>query len=318
MSLTYLKMRWLINCFKNQLLLSVIKAFAKSINYFVLFLYLNTVSCTHRNNQTYLPTYSKENDVRKVLFLGVPTKGYGEVLKPLVQYINKNNENFDLHLVVSSSLTDFEGKLANNYFDFALVNPTEAIRFSDKGYKIFAKLSNDKNYKGVIVVKKKSEIRSKTDLKNHQICFTDTNALAGTMMTLYYLSKQGINIRKDISTEFVGSEESVLMNLQIGNCQAASIWYSSWQRFQHLKPEISSEMEVLWETPSLVNIAFLARKDIDPANLSIMKSLLFSIQQSKEGKEVLRKTFNDSFIPASKNNYLPVQMFLKKYHQTIE
>ncbi len=282
--------------------------------YFSLSFIVTAVSCNSREQKKYTPSFGIDSSAKKVLLLGVPTHAYGELFSPLVAYFNKHIPGTDIHIVASNSLEDYEQKLNRQYFDFAFVNPYEAVVFEDKGYDVFAKLANDTAYKGVIVVKKGSELKEIADLKGKSICFTNRQALAGTMMPLYFLHVNGLNTFTDFKQDFVGPEEAVILNVHIGRCSAAATWITPWLNFQKSNPAIASQLEVRWVTQPLVNIGLMAKSNANQELLPQLKLLLFNLPKTDEGRKVLTSlSLNDFFVPATASNYIPVKEFMKKY-----
>lgn len=285
---------------------------------FCFFMFFNITACKSKTEKRYTPEFSKAGNNVQVLFMAVPSYKYAELFTPLAAFLNSHLKGIDIHIVANNSLTEFEKGLDSMKFDFAFVNPAEAVTYSGKGYNVCAKLSNDKDYRGLIIVRKDAGFKSVSELKNKTIGFTNPQGVAGTMLPLFYFRQQGINTETEIKKLFVGSVESILMNVYLGKCDAGAVWVTPWQMFKKSKPDIAAQLEVKWETPSLINIAFLVKKNVNPEIAQQVTKLLLSLQNTNEGKEVLNKIqLNDTFVPATSETYRPVKEFLQKYNRIV-
>ena len=63
-----------------------------------------------------------------------------------------------------------------------LPNPYETLLAIDRGYRVFAKMGNDEDLRGLIVTRRDSGIESLADLKGRAVSFPAETALAATML----------------------------------------------------------------------------------------------------------------------------------------
>jgi phosphonate transport system substrate-binding protein len=92
------------------------------------------------------------------------------------------------------------------------------------GYHVFAKMGDDENFRGVILVRIDAKIHHVSDLKNKRIAYSAPTALAATLMPQYYLQTHGLNINTDIENIYVGSQESAIMNVLNRKVVAGATW----------------------------------------------------------------------------------------------
>lgn len=85
-------------------------------------------------------------------------------------------------------------------------------------------MGDDDNFRGIILVRKDSGIKSVKDLVGKNISYPAPTALAATMMPQWYLHIHGINIHTDITNSYVGSQESSIMNVFLGKSAAGATW----------------------------------------------------------------------------------------------
>lgn len=291
--------------------------------YFAIFyLTLLFVSCNTSHEKEYAPQYTAVNQTsRPVLIFGVhalhnPQRLY-EVYQPIVNYLNSNLKDVEIKLEASRSYDDFEKKLYSRHFSLALPNPMEIIHSFTLGYRVFIKFNDDKQFRGLIIVRKDSNIDKVIDLRGKSICYPAPTALAATMMPQYYLATHGLDLQHDVTHMYSGSMESTIMNVYLKRCAAGGSWPPSWQTFVERNPEIVKELTVKWETDQLVHTGIIAREDVPEAVVQKIASLMTSLHITEEGRRMLSAIPVERFDPAAASTYQPVEEFLKAFDATV-
>lgn len=280
------------------------------------------IACDDQKVENYNPLYTTASTTTgAVLTFGVMpyhnTQLLHETYAPLVEYLNRNLPDITLTMEASHNYEQFEQKLANRHFDFALCNPYQTINSLQDGYQVFAKMGDDDNFRGLIIVRKDSGIKQIADLKGKIISFPAPTALAATMMPLYYLHTNGLDVNQDIIRLFSSSQESSVMNVFLRKSAAGSVWLTSWLTFVKRNPRIAAQLEVKWETPPLLNLGLVARDDVAAEIVAKMQSLLVDLHTHDEGRQLLAALFLARFDKATNATYQPVHDFMKKYSETI-
>lgn len=293
-------------------------------NLLIMFLFiLLSLGCQKKEAVESTPLYSdKPPLMQKVVYLfGVHPlhnpKHLFEVYQPLVDYINKHLEESELRLEASRDYPTFDEKLFSGHFDFALPNPYQTVESTKHGYKIFGKMGDDENFRGIILIRKDSGIKSVEDLKGKTVSYPAPTALAGTMMPQWYLHTHGININTDITNSYVGSQESSMMNVYLGKSAAGATWPPPWLAFVKKNPQIAKELVVIWETFSLPNNGLVVKKDVPEALVKRVAELLFSLDKNDEGKKILASMELSRYEPANDATYDSVREFLREFENEV-
>lgn len=239
-----------------------------------------------------------------------------EVFGPLIEYLNGEIPEVRFVFEASRNYETFDQKIATRQFAFVLPNPYETLLAIDKGYRVFAKMGNDDDLRGLIVVRRDSDIDSVDDLKGKAVSFPAPTALAATMMTQYFLQVRGLDVRRDIEVRYVGSMESSLLNIQRRNVAAGTAYPPAWRMFNRQRPELARELRVLWQTESLPNNSFMARDDVPPELVDRVRRTLLAMQSSEPGRKVLAGMDLSRFEAATDSTYDPVKVFMRKYRET--
>ncbi|MDD4978313.1 MAG: phosphate/phosphite/phosphonate ABC transporter substrate-binding protein [Gallionella sp.] len=288
----------------------------------LLIVILLTVSCDKQDESTYQPTFSKAPSSTSLEYIvGIhplhnPQKLF-EVYGPIVDHLNAKIPNVHFHLEASRNYEEFDKKLYSGYFDFAMPNPYQTVRSLKKGYVVFGKMGDDAEFRGIILVRKDSRIRSVADLKGKKVSYPSITALAATMMPQYYLHTHGLDVNRDIENVYVGSQESSIMNVYLGQVSAGATWPVPWKAFVREHPDKASQLEVKWQTEPLLNNGWVVRKDVPADMLQKVSSTLFQLNNSEDGRKMLERLPISRFEKANNATYKPVEDYLERFSKVV-
>jgi phosphonate transport system substrate-binding protein len=288
----------------------------------VAFAVLLITGCGKQQEEPYQPTFSErgENEPREYIVGIHPLhnpKRLVEVYGPVVDYLNTAVPQAHFRLEASRNYEEFEKKLYGGHFDIAMPNPYQTVRSLKFGYRIFGKMGNDEMFRGIILVRKDSGIRTVADLKGKKVSYPALTALAATMMPQYYLQTHGLDVNRDIENLYVGSQESSIMNVLLGHVAAGATWPVPWKVFQQENPEMAAQLEVKWQTDTLPNNGWVARSDVAPALSEAVGKALVGLSSTPEGKAIIERLGITRFEHATNETYRPVQHYLKVFSETV-
>ena len=267
----------------------------------------------------YKPTLSEET--QKVFIVGIhpylnSQKTYLSY-RPILNYLEAHMPSVKFKIETSEDYAHYNEKLRQQIFDFSLPNPYQTVTSFQYGYNVIAKMKTDSEFRGILVARKDKHIRTISRLKNNKISFPAPTALAAAMMPLYYLHKEGLDTHKDIQKLYVGSQFSSIMNAYSGDTMAGATWPTSWKDWCVQNPDKVNDMEVIWETPTLVNNGFVAHERVPLGLAQYVAVLLSSLDENPDGMKLLQDAGFDGFEMASNFTFERVVDFLKQYEQTI-
>ena len=285
-------------------------------------LFALSLACCGRSEMQDGPTYtSRAPDVARQYVFAIhplhnPERLF-DVYGPLIDYLNRNIKGATFRLEASRNYDEFEKKLYARQFDFALSNPYQTLASLGHGYHVIAKMGDDDKFTGVILVRRDSGIGKLSDLKGKKVSYPARTALAATMMPQYYFQTHGINVNRDIENLYVGSQESSIMNVYLGNVAAGATWPMPWEAFQKEHPDKARELVLKWETEPLINNGVVARDDVPAELAGRVAGLLVTLHQSEEGRAMLAGMPLSRFEPADDKSYRVVENFLRKFDRTV-
>ena len=183
------------------------------------------------------------------------------------------------------------------YFD----SPYSAMIMNDQaGAQIILRQwkSGVAEYKGLILVRKDSGLKSLADLKGHLVAMDGPSSTTGYMIELAYMLQGGLKVNQksgissavaadEVGYTFVG-QENVTALLANGKVSAGVF---SDQDIKDLPADVMDKLSVLIETETLPRYLALARAGLDSGELQAVKTLLIGLDQTAEGPAIL-KTFS--------------------------
>jgi phosphonate transport system substrate-binding protein len=277
-------------------------------------------SCQESGNiHSYKPTAKEIH--KKTYKLGIHpylnSKKMYASYRPILDFIESEIGGITLILETSSSYAQYNKKLYRGDFDFSLPNPFQTYNALDKGYQVIARMKPDDVFRGIFVARKSSHLTHPNQIKGRTISFPAPTALAATMMPLYYLYEQGIDVKKDIRQYYVGSQYSSILNAYSGDAIAAATWPPPWDTWVKENPQKAQSMEVVWQTEPLINNGFVVKKNIDTNLVTKIQAVLLELDTTPNGKKLLKNAGFDGFQVAINSDYDRVETFLKQYDKAI-
>ena len=279
------------------------------------------VACD-RQETAYEPTFGTQGgEAVKEYVVGIHPlhnpKRLVEVYGPIVDHLNTSIPQARFRLEASRNYEEFDKKLFSRYFDFAMPNPYQTVRSLKHGYHVFGKMGDDELFRGIILVRRDSGIRKVSDLKGRKVAYPAPTALAATMMPQYYLHTHGLDVNRDIENLYVGSQESVIMNVLRGHVAAGATWPVPWITFQQEHPELAAQLEVKWQTETLPNNGWVVRDDVPPELAAAVGRALVALSKTEEGRAKVARLGITHFETAGDEMYLPVQRYLEKFSASV-
>jgi phosphonate transport system substrate-binding protein len=283
---------------------------------------LALLACGNQEPQDAQPRFSAEQptDVREYVFAIHPLHNpvhLFEVFGPLIDYLNRQIPEAKFRLEASRNYEAFEQKLQNRQVEFALPNPYQTLKAMQYGYHVIAKMGEDRQFTGIVLTRRDSGIDQVTDLKGKRVAYPARTALAATMMPQYYFQTHGLNVLKDVESLYVGSQESAIMNVYLGDVAAGATWPLPWEAFQQQHPERAAELTVKWETEPLINNSVMARDDMPGPLAARLAEVLDRLHTSEEGRRILKAIPLSRFELADDARYHVVTEFLERFSQTV-
>lgn len=276
------------------------------------------LGCQDKSKATYSPELANEKNRQDSFVVGIHpylnSKKMFTSYRLILDYL-EIKLGVRLVLETSKDYLDYERKLYAGHFDLSLPNPYQTLQSFQHGYYAIARMKPDEVFRGIIIVRKDTNIQTIADLKGHKVSFPAPTALAATMMPLEFLANLGLDINRDIEKKFVGSQYSSIMNVYSKDTIAGATWPPPWESWKKENPKKAQELRVQWETKHLINNGFVVKNGLDGTFVRKLQEYLIGMDEDKFGKELLIQAGFEGFALANNKDFDTVQVFMNHYNQ---
>lgn len=181
-------------------------------------------------------------------------------------------------------------------------------------------------YKSLLITRQDSPLKSWEDVvkngKSLNFGMGDPNSTSGFLVPTFYLFAQNkIDYRTAFKTARNASHGANLQAVLVRQIDVATNNTEELDKLKATKPELASQLRVLWESPLIPSDPFVWRKDLDPAVKAKIKSFVVNYARNdEEEKTILKNIYNyGGFRESSNEQLVPIrQLELFKDRSKIE
>jgi len=292
------------------------------LRHLFLFALVTMAACDFSTKQTGpLYTDAPRTGEMKVLHFAVHPlhnpKKLVQTYQPLLDELNQQLHGVRLELEASRDYAVYEEKFRRRAPEFLLPNPWQTLEAIKAGYSVIAMAGEPADFKGLILIRKDSGIKSVNDLKGKEVSYPSPTALAACIMPQAFLQAQGLNVMRDTKNRYVGSQESSIMNVYLKQSSAGATWPPPWRAFQKDHPREAAQLKVAWVTAPLINNSVMARDDVPAAITTQIRAALLHLHESSQGRKLLASMETAKFPAASNEDYEPAKRFIEEFERTV-
>lgn len=244
-----------------------------------------------------------------------------EAYQPLADHLNRQLATAGIELLVeleaSRDYQAYEEKFRARGPAILLPNPWQTLEAMKVGYRVIAMAGDPDDFKGIFIVRKDSGIKAPADLKGKTVSYPSPTALAACIMPQFFLHQRGIDVNRDIRNAYVGSQESSIMNAYLGKSAAAATWPPPWRLFQRDHPAQAAQLELIWETPPLINNSVMLRDDIPAAVGDVIRKTLLDLPETPAGLKILAGMSTACFHAADDADYAKVRDYIANFEREV-
>lgn len=146
--------------------------------------------------------------------------------------------------------------------------------------------------------------------KNINFSIGDPNSTSGFLVPTYYIfSKNRVDHRTAFKTIRNASHGANLQAVLAKQVDVATNNTEDFGKLQTSKPELASQLKVLWKSPLIPSDPFVWRKDLDPAVKAKLKNFVLNYAKTDpEEKKILGVIYNyGGFRDSNNDQLLPIR-----------
>ena len=246
-----------------------------------------------------------------------PVRSLWDRYAQLIDALNRASAGFTLKMESAQTPDTYDAKLRAGVFDFAIVDPYQVLLAENLGYKVIARTGKPDRISGVLVTARQGDIHRLSDLRGRNIAFTNTTALAATLLNEYGLLESGFDVRKRAVVLYTHSPETSLLSVSIRRVDAAAVSLADWEVFQRDHPASAGQLAVLWRSDDLSGPAVMASGSVPLAHVRSLQTALVQLGGNDNGRDVLHRAGISRFEPGDSVSYDDVWDFLQRYQRAL-
>ena len=241
-----------------------------------------------------------------------------EAYGPLADHLNARLEGVRIEIEASNSYAHYEQKIRARAPELLLPNPYQTLLALEQGYRVLAEAGDSEDFHGLFIMRKDARLERVENLRGRALAYPAPTALAAAMLPKLWLARQGLNPEQELDNRYVGSQESTLLNAHAREVAVAVTWPPPWRAFQRSHPDKAAELEVVWETPSLINNSLMIRDDLPDELAAALRTQLLGMCSDPAASPVLAGIGIRCFHAADDRRYREtLEPFLQEYRQKV-
>jgi len=227
---------------------------------------------------------------------------YAPVSAELSKTLGRN-----VHFRTASQFKRFFGKLKQQHYDIALIQPFWYPPAVDQfGYLPMVRM--EEPFTSLILAPYDSKIRNISDLRG-KVISTPPAFVPVVHMAKRALKQLGLIPGKDVQLKAFKSVDSCFQQVLIG---AASACVAPPFTPAIIEEKMNIRLRVLLKTPSIPNLSLVIHSRVPADEREKIKSAFMSWHDSESGKTLLKRMKTQRFVPAVDTEYDVVRSFLRE------
>lgn len=161
-----------------------------------------------------------------------------------------------------------------------------------------------REYRGEILVKKGSKIRSWKDLKGKSISVQDSTSSSGYIYPIAELKQKGLNVTRKCKLVSVVGHDQAVLNVLNGKTDAAFVYQDARSLLKNEKPNIRKEVVPIYVTKLIPNDTFVVRSNMSKAFRNKLAKAVISVEKTKKGHKILEEIYgHEGYVRAKDSDF---------------
>ncbi len=229
-----------------------------------------------------------------------------EMFTPLADYLSRETGE-KVRLVIPRNFEAFKTMVKSNLVDLGFCNSLVYVQLKkERDIEPLALAAEPKagtRFRGVIIARRDSGIRTVRDLKGKKLVFVEKDSAAGHIFQMLTLSRAGLDIRKDfILLPFATKHDNVIKAVFNGAADAGGVREDDLERFKGKVD--ASQLKVVAYTDYYPNWPLFSTPRLKKESVARIRAALLKLKpNSPQARPVLGTASVTGFAPVSDRDY---------------
>jgi len=156
-----------------------------------------------------------------------------------------------------------------------------------------------RTFRGVIVVRKDSPIKTLSQLRGKKFAFGDVNSTMGHLVPRYMLLKAGVDVKNLAKYDFLTNHDNIAMSVLSGNVDAGALKKDIYDDYAQ------QGLSILATSGPMPDHIFVTRAGLSEDLVRKVSGILLSLKDTEEGRQVLVSIQKDltALVPVKNADY---------------
>ena len=260
-----------------------------------------------------------EKQIRVAIAAMISAKETFVYYQDILQYLGRKI-NFEIQLVQRKTYQEVNELLLNNKIDLAFICSGPYALEKEK-YEFDAIVTpivrGNPFYQSYLIVHKDSQFFELEDLRNHSFAFSDPNSNSGSLVPNYWLHTMKERPESFFrSTNFTYSHDNSILTVAKSLVDGAAVDGHKWEYFQQKDNTYTSQTRIIKKSEKFGSPPLVASKFLSEKLKKSIQTILLSMHEEREGKEILENLLIDRFTKTEPKWYQPIQKMHKSLINT--
>ena len=260
-----------------------------------------------------------EKQIRVAIAAMISPKETFVYYQDILQYLGRKI-NFEIQLVQRKTYQEVNELLLNNKIDLAFICSGPYALEKEK-YEFDAIVTpivrGNPFYQSYLIVHKDSQFFELEDLRNHSFAFSDPNSNSGSLVPNYWLHTMKERPESFFrSTNFTYSHDNSILTVAKSLVDGAAVDGHKWEYFQQKDNTYTAQTRIIKKSEKFGSPPLVASKFLSEKLKKSIQTILLSMHEEREGKEILENLLIDRFTKTEPKWYQPIQKMHKSLINT--
>ncbi|MBN7770127.1 phosphate/phosphite/phosphonate ABC transporter substrate-binding protein [Marinobacter daepoensis] len=220
-----------------------------------------------------------------------------------------NEVGIPVETVTVSNYAGVALAMQSKRIDLAFVGPMNYLKINDMmgAYPITSSVRSDQQgYRGLVITRSDSEIKSLNDLRGKTMGFADALSTSGSLYPKQALRKVGVDPDSEMRSVMLSSHSSIAMSVLRGKVDAGAIYQDARTNPEILSavPDVLERTRVIYTTDLIPADPQIVRKDLPKDIVNSLREALIKMSADPEAQKWLKDLYGiDSIAIASDEDY---------------
>lgn len=231
--------------------------------------------------------------------------------QPLAKYLSKKL-SIPVEIVISKDYETHIDLIRKNRFDIAYLGPASYVklteRFGKKNILARQRVKGKASFKGVIIVRQDSNIKSLVGLKKKSFAFGDASSTMSHLVPRYMLIKAGVSVKELKQHRFYGSHDNVALAVLTGDTDAGAVKEAVYNKYK------SRGLRALKFTPDISEHLFISTSKMNNKLVDDVRGLFLNMNSNNNVEKLIFNSIKpgiDGFVTAKDSDYANLRDILR-------